>query len=94
MPGIDAGTGKDAGTRRKIQKRRQAPLAFSFPASPRLRVPVSLFGASQPLKHFKLIALEAEFRLGLIDRNFIFSAPAGGAVVLPLMFHAGEHSVQ
>ena len=41
-----------------------------------------------------LIALKAEFALRMIDGDFVFAAPAGGAVVFAGEGHAGEHAVE
>src|SRR4051812_11367340 len=46
------------------------------------------------LKHLELIALEAEFGLGLVDGDFVMPAPAGGAVLTGGELKGGEHSFQ
>src|SRR5207237_76450 len=45
-------------------------------------------------EHLHLLALEAEFALGLVDGDFVLAAPAGGAVGAGLLLQAGEHAVE
>ncbi len=43
-------------------------------------------------EHLELVALEAEFALGLIDGDFVFAAPAGGAVTVFGLVKAIQHA--
>src|SRR5688500_3498075 len=45
-------------------------------------------------EHAELLALEAEFALGVVDRDLVVPAPAGGAVVLLGALEAREHAVE
>src|SRR5690242_5078679 len=57
-------------------------------ATPLLRIPQTRS------EHPKLVPLEAEFALGLVDGDLVMPAPAGGAVVVAALAHAGEQPVE
>ncbi len=43
-------------------------------------------------EHLQLFALEVEPGGGRIDRDFVISAPTGGAIIARLVLQAGEHA--
>src|SRR5438045_2890356 len=71
--------------RKERSAQRRVPYWFLVSASPR-RI-------NSRSKHPELVALEAEFALRLVDRDFVVAGPAGRAVVAVGFVHAGQHTL-